>query len=222
MTTIFPVAKCPDFRAADDFTRASSPEKGHVILIDPHVSACATLAPSVALAEATPVDDAGFALLYERHLPGVYRFASSRVASREEAEDVTSEAFRAAWSSRRTYRGRGTFRAWLFCIVRRTLANHYRHRKPVSSLGLPDARRLPDAAPTPEEEALLEEERETARVLLRGLSDLQQEVLQLRFAADLTYPEIAVVIGKREEAVKKIAQRALEALRGRHRHAQTS
>jgi RNA polymerase sigma-70 factor (ECF subfamily) len=213
---------CPDFRAADDFTRASSPEKGHVTLIDPHVSACATLAPSIALAEATPADDAGFALLYERHLPGVYRFVSSRVASREEAEDVTSEAFRAAWTSRHAYQGRGTFRAWLFRIVRRTLADHYRHRKPASTLDWPDARHLTDASPTPEEEALLAEERETARVLLRGLSDLQQEVLQLRFAADLTYSEIAIVIGKREEAVKKIAQRALEALRGRHLNAQTS
>ena len=59
------------------------------------------------------------------------------------------------------------------------------------------------------------------RSLLAGLSDEQQEVLSLRFAAELTYAEIAQVIGKREEAAKKIAYRALEAIRGRTLNAQS-
>jgi RNA polymerase sigma-70 factor (ECF subfamily) len=190
-------------------------------VIDQPVNACATFAPAVLVSDEVPLDDDTFALLYERHLPGVYRYLSSRVASREEAEDLTSEAFRAAWTSRRAYTGRGTFRAWLFCIVRRTLADHYRGgRRPVAVLEDQLANRLPDDAPTPEEEALRQEQQRAARQLLAGLNAQQQEVLSLRFAAELTYPEIAIVIGKREAAVKKIAQRALEALRGRHLHAQ--
>lgn len=170
-----------------------------------------------------PLDGARFTLLYEQHLSAVYRYVSSRVGSREEAEDVTAEAFRAAWTSRATYRGRGTFRAWLFGIVRRTLADHYRRRTPpAASLEAETADLLPDSAPSPEEQALEREQQQRARGLLAELSPQQQEVLSLRFAADLTYPEIALVVGKREEAVKKIAQRALEVLRGRHIHAQPS
>src|SRR5215472_3021095 len=86
-------------------------------VIDQPVNACTSFAPTALSSDTTlPLDDDTFALLYERHLPGVYRYISSRVASHEEAEDLTSDAFRAAWTSRRAYRGRGTFRAWLFCI----------------------------------------------------------------------------------------------------------
>lgn len=187
-------------------------------MIDQSATACAPPGAAVLAADPVPLDGARFTLLYEQHLPGVYRYVSSRVGSREEAEDVTAEAFRAAWSSRGSYRGRGTFRAWLFGIVRRTLADHYRRRpaRPAAPLERETADLLPDSAPSPEEQALEQEQQQRAQGLLAALSPQQQEVLSLRFAADLTYPEIAIVIGKREEAVKKIAQRALEALRGRH------
>ena len=36
---------------------------------------------------------ASFERLYERHLEVVYRYVAGRVATREEAEDVTSDAF---------------------------------------------------------------------------------------------------------------------------------
>jgi RNA polymerase sigma-70 factor, ECF subfamily len=191
-------------------------QKGDVLLIEHFVRA----STSLPLAEAPPLDADAFALLYERHLPGVFRYISSRVGSADEAEDLTAEAFRAAWTSRRAYRGRGTFRAWLFSIVRRTVADHYRRRRPVSPLKAEVLASLSDTDLGPEDQAVRDEQHREARRLLDGLSALQQEVLSLRFAAELSYSEIAVVIGKREEAVKKIAQRALEAIRGRQLHAQ--
>jgi RNA polymerase sigma-70 factor (ECF subfamily) len=158
---------------------------------------------------------ADFALLYEQHLPSVYRYVASRVRTREEAEDLTSETFRQAWVNRRHYRGHGSFRAWLFAIVRRTLADHYRYRRqPVTPLEPGVARDLVDDMPSPEDHVVQDERELLVRELLAQLSAEQQEILSLRFAAELSYPEIAVVIGKREEAVKKIAYRALETLRG--------
>jgi RNA polymerase sigma-70 factor, ECF subfamily len=188
-------------------------------LLDHSLTACAPLS-SDRVAESPPLEADNFALLYQQHLPAVYRYLSSRVASPEEAEDLTAEVFRAAWTGRRGYHGRGSFRAWLFSIVRRTLADHYRHHQPASALEPEDAERLSDSAPSPEDEAVRQEQTQRARRLLASLSAAQQEVLSLRFAAELSYAEIAIVIGKREEAVKKIAQRALEAIRGRHLHAQ--
>jgi RNA polymerase sigma-70 factor (ECF subfamily) len=155
-----------------------------------------------------------FTLLYEQHLPAVYRYVAARVATREEAEDLTSDSFRQAWANRRTYRGRGSFRAWLFTIVRRTLAEHYRSRRPPAARLASDTDELlPDTTLSPEDHAVQNEREHFVRDLLARLSPEQREVLSLRFAAELTYAEIAVVIGKREDAVKKIAYRALEALR---------
>jgi|SRR5579871_5685992 len=180
-------------------------------------SAARTIAEPVAHA-----DD--FTLVYERHLPAVYRFVAARVATPEEAEDLTSEVFRQAWTNRRAYRGRGSFRAWLFTIVRRTLADHYRSRRPPATrldvAGGADLE-IADEMPSPEDHVVQDERALLVRTLLARLTPEQQEVLSLRFAAELSYAEIAVVIGKREDAVKKIAYRALDALRGstaEHQH----
>jgi RNA polymerase sigma-70 factor (ECF subfamily) len=141
---------------------------------------------------------------------------ASRAPSPEEAEDLTSEVFRRAWASRRSYQSNGSFRAWVFSIARRTVADHYRRWRPAAHLDSAVAARLLDQEPTPEDQALQQEHVRHAHRLLSGLSHEQQEVLTLRFVAELTYAEIAGVIRKREEAVKKIAYRALESIRGRN------
>jgi len=174
---------------------------------------CEELVPDDALAQRG--DAASFTELYERHLPAVYRYLVGRVRSREEAEDLTSDVFRHVWTSRHRFGGFGTFRAWLFTIVRRTLADHYRRHQPLERLGPAIAERVLDSALTPEDQVVKDERELLVRRLLAGLADEQQEILGLRFAAELTYAEIAVVIGKREHAVKKIAYRTLETLRGR-------
>jgi RNA polymerase sigma-70 factor (ECF subfamily) len=160
-------------------------------------------------------DAESFAILYQRHLQAVYGYLSSRLPSQVEAEDLTSDVFRRAWSSRRAYRAHGTFKAWIFTIVRRSLADHYRRQRQDGALLTEDADQVQDGGASPEDHAVQDERVREVRALLNGLSPQQREILQLRFAAELTYSEIAVVIGKREEAVKKIAYRALEALRGR-------
>jgi RNA polymerase sigma-70 factor (ECF subfamily) len=164
-------------------------------------------------------DASSFAELYERHLASVYRYMASRAPSREEAEDLASEVFHRAWASRGSYRSNGSFRAWIFGIARRTIADHYRRWRPATHLEPAVAALLLDQEPTPEDQVVQQEHVRQAHLLLSGLSDEQQEVLSLRFAADLTYAEIASVIRKREDAVKKIAYRALDSIRGRNANA---
>jgi RNA polymerase sigma-70 factor, ECF subfamily len=158
-------------------------------------------------------DAASFAVLYRRHLAAVYGYVAARLPSPQEAEDATSDVFRRAWSSRRAYRGHGTVRAWIFAIARRTLADHYRRHHAASPLETAAIHEADDEQISPEEWLIKNESTDTVRRLLEQLSPLQQEILRLRFAAELTYAEIAVVIGKREDAVKKITYRALETLR---------
>ena len=52
--------------------------------------------------------------------------------------------------------------------------------------------------------------------LVAALPPAKRELLALRFGADLSYAEIAGVIGKREGAVKKEMSRLLRQLRERH------
>src|SRR5438046_6427506 len=133
-------------------------------------------------------DAASFAVLYQRHVEAVYRYAAIRLRSPAEAEDVTSEVFRRAWGSRRAYRGRGTVRAWIFAITHRTLADHYRRRRDLPTLEDAAAiQEMVDEQASPEESLIATEAIHTARRLIAQMSPVQQEVLQLRFVSELTY-----------------------------------
>ncbi len=161
-------------------------------------------------------DTDSFVLLYRRHLKAVYGYAYARLINRQEAEDVASLAFERAWQSLPNYRPTGSFKAWLFTIAHRTLADHQRQRKPHPvPLGiLADV--LHDPAVGPEEASLVAEQLRVVLQIISGLSREQQEVITLRFMAELPYGEIAQVVGKRDAAVKMIAYRAIEEVRRRY------
>src|SRR5688572_6106214 len=57
--------------------------------------------------------------LFEEEMPAIYRYAYSRLGSREDAEEVTNQVFAEAWHGIKRYRDEGLpLRAWLFGIAR--------------------------------------------------------------------------------------------------------
>src|SRR5947208_6034664 len=74
------------------------------------------------LAERTPSDIYAFAELYRRYRRPVYRYVRART-DEVTAEDLTAQVFLKALRSAETFRGDGTYRAWLFRIARNTVAN---------------------------------------------------------------------------------------------------
>src|SRR3989338_7112153 len=69
-----------------------------------------------------------FGLLYDYYLPKIYRFVLLKVSQREEAEDLTHQAFLKAWESIAGYTDMGfPFGSWLYQISRNVLVAHYRH-----------------------------------------------------------------------------------------------
>jgi RNA polymerase sigma-70 factor (ECF subfamily) len=157
-------------------------------------------------------------LLYRRHFTPVYRYLYARLGSYEEAEDVAAEAWERVLTSLPGYRPTGPFRAWLFTIARRALADHYRHHRrhasqndPVPLDDLGQAFLDPDAGP--EERVIAHDEARRALLALSCLGDAQQEIITLRFMAGLPYAEIASIVGKSEASVKMMAYRALDELK---------
>jgi RNA polymerase sigma-70 factor (ECF subfamily) len=173
------------------------------------------LTPRAAFLEpaAAPAGVDAFADSYRLHVARVYAYVVARVGSREEAEDITSETFERALRSSRNVPARGSVDRWLLGIARRTAADHFRRRRPAEALGDQHARSLIDPAAGPEEVSVRREEVRAARVVLASLSDEQRDVLALRLIGELTYPDIAVVVGRSEAAVKKTAYRALMKIR---------
>src|SRR5574341_602728 len=66
--------------------------------------------------QATSSVDA-FAELYRRHVTRVYRYHMAHTGSVKDSEDLTSQTFMAALEGIRSYRGSGSFAAWIMGIA---------------------------------------------------------------------------------------------------------
>jgi len=153
-----------------------------------------------ALAMEAKTDPVVFGRLYDHYVQPVYRYLYSRVESVHEAEDLTSQTFITAYEALPKYRERGQFAAWLFQIARSKMNDHFRRSR--HEVELEAAERIAER-----EDALgqviQDEELTRLRSLISELDLDEQELIRLRYIAELSFAEMAELLGKREEAVKK-------------------
>jgi len=158
------------------------------------------------LIEAAKRDPAQFAELYTRNFHVVYAYVARRAASREEAEDLTSEVFHQALANLRRFEWRGApFAAWLIRIASNAIADRWRSRSRENADPLTDE---------PADESMSGiERRATLFRLVDGLPSDQRRVIVMRFAEQKSIREIAQQLQRSEGAVKQLQFRALEKLR---------
>ena len=120
---------------------------------------------------------------FREHRPTVYRYVRFRLATREAAEDVTSEVFMKALRALDRYDPtRASPRTWLLRIARNAVTDHLRSLRRRSSLHV-SLDRVPDLVadvPTQEERVLREERIEMILNANHGLRPADQEILSLR------------------------------------------
>ena len=160
--------------------------------------------------EELPVGES-FEALYRRTFPRVYGYVASLLRDRAAAEDVTAQVFERAYRKRRSFRAaRGSSEAWIFGIARNAALDELRKRKRRAGLHVD----LEDvSSPTPAEYAELALRRETVRAALMTLDAREQEIVALKFAAELANSEIAKVLRISESNAGTRLHRALEKLR---------
>ena len=166
------------------------------------------------LDEATLIERArrnpdAFAVLYQQYLPRVYRYLYLRLGNRHDSEDIASQVFIETLEGlgQNRYKENGCFPAWLFTIVRRRLVDFRRQRMPMPL----DERESSD--PDPLDQIQADENVKRLSSLLADLDEEKQEVLRLRFAAELSFAEIAALEKQSEAAVKMTVYRAIDWLR---------
>lgn len=163
---------------------------------------------------------AAFNSLVLRFQDAVFALVARMLGQREAAEDVTQEAFVAAWRHLGTFRG-GSFKSWLFTIAANRARDELRRgvRRPTTSLDAarddPDRADLdpPDRDPTPEGVAEQGEMRAALEAALRELPDDWREVVVLSDIHGMDYAEIAQATGVAVGTVKSRLSRARARLR---------
>jgi RNA polymerase sigma-70 factor (ECF subfamily) len=159
---------------------------------------------------AAKADPQGFAKLYDRYAPNIYRYLLSRLGNVAEAQDITSQTFLLAFEMFPRYRHTDYFSAWLFTIARNRYVDCLRRNK-----NRPEP--LPEGLGDPQEgllQQVIRSERCSAlRQRIRGLPEEEQEILRLRFVANLSFAEMASILKRKEDAVKKTVYRLLARLK---------
>ena len=149
--------------------------------------------------------------LYSAHWRPFVRLAALLTGDASVAEEIVQDAFVALYRRWHSLSDPAAALGYLRTTVVNGCRSRVRHR-------LVEERHRQPAAPAPggPEEAAVRAS-EDARVLaaLRTLPRRQQEVLVLRYYADLSEADIAAAIGVSRGSVKRHASRGLDALRER-------
>lgn len=147
--------------------------------------------------------------LHDTHGAALYDFARHLGLSDEQAADALQEAILRLWHELR----RGTVierpPAWLYRTLYRLAMDQHRWRHRLALL-------LPRLAPHRNDYAGPESsDRRTIWEAVDGLPPRQRHVLYLHFVADLTFEQIAGVVGISASATRTHASRGIASLRER-------
>lgn len=171
----------------------------------------------------TKRDPEAFAKIYDRHVEALYRFILLKVPSKEEAQDITAEAFTKVWQHVQTSQEITHIRGFLYRVARNLIVDFYRQRR-FTQLGLEDVTSEGDFPSSPQGVCLHDEGREKAVVEARAelsliadslgkLKDDYRDILTLRLIDRLSFHDIGKILEKSTGNVRVMYHRALKALK---------
>src|SRR5204862_7531518 len=166
-------------------------------------------------------DTGAFEQLIERHQSLVAGTVARMLGSNSDVEDIAQQVFIRVWKSARRYVPRAKFTTWLLKITRNLVFNELRRTKrhahvPLQSEPGAEDPPLKDEMNLAPDASLLELElQRTIEEAILQLPETQRLALVLRRYEQLSYEQIAEVLGLSVPAVKSVLFRARSELRTR-------
>lgn len=142
-----------------------------------------------------------FAKLMERYRDSIYFMVLKMVHNRDDAEDLTQEAFSKAFNSLSNYSAEYAFSTWLFKIATNNCIDFIRKKRlQTTSLdsstitnedGESPTIAVPDYNPNPEQSIIKEQRAARIREVIEKLSPKYKQLIEMRYFDELSYEEIA-------------------------------
>jgi RNA polymerase sigma-70 factor (ECF subfamily) len=162
---------------------------------------------------AQALDEAALCSLFDKYYPKIYNYGLIQLQEAHAAEDLASDVMLKVLESIPKYRSRGVpLSAWVFRIARNRIVDIRRRGSRRREVGLTDT--FVDGSSTAPHSAV-EKALDYGQVslALSHLTQVQEQVIVLRFLKDLDVATVAQIIGRSESAVKSLQFRALTSLR---------
>lgn len=161
-------------------------------------------------------DHAAIEKLHNRYVDRIFNFIYSQTNNYHDSEELLQDVFYKTATRLHQFKGRSSFKTWIFKIARNVVIDYYRHRSTRKDVAV-------------EEDTLenISTEESAEHIVLRNLhmDEVMQTinqlpihyktVLHLRFIEDFSLKETAETMGRTVFSVKALQHRARKALSGR-------
>ena len=161
-----------------------------------------------------------FEVLVERYKQRAYRIAFGFTRDREEAKDLSQDAFLHAFTHLNSFDKRASFYTWFYRVLVNLCLDHHRRKGkiPWESLDEKTERgngldKIATPSPSPDQQAIKEETSRRIGAALAELSPKQRAVFLLRNHEGLPIRQIADMMKAAEGTVKAHLHRAVMALK---------
>jgi RNA polymerase sigma-70 factor, ECF subfamily len=152
-----------------------------------------------------------WAEIYDAYYKKLFRYCYARCGSEATAADLASKVYLEALEGIDKYEYRGKpLLAWFYRIAHNVVVDHLRTRE---REGRAFERVASFQSPHSADPAEDVDNKHDVRSAMAGLTEEQQQVIELRYYGGLTTAEIAVAMEKTERAVYSLEVRALGGLR---------
>jgi RNA polymerase sigma-70 factor (ECF subfamily) len=172
-------------------------------------------------------DSTAFTELVRRYGSGVLGYLTKICGRPELAEDLFQETFKRVHEKAHTLRG-NRFKPWLFKIATNVAVDGLRRRSQLQVVSLNQRADCPgdsceelgttvaaNGCPEPSENAIMAEQKQQVRCAIESLPERQRTTLVLAYYQQLSYREVADVLGCTIGTVKMQMYRALKTLAGK-------
>ncbi len=162
-----------------------------------------------------------YQILLERYRSPIFHMMLKMVNNREDADDLTIEAFGKAFDKLSSYTPRYAFSTWLFRIAINNGIDHIRKKRlhmlsidePIDGESSTDySHSIPSYTLDPEQDFIRDQRLQLMRDLLGRLSGKYRLMIELRYFEELSYEEIATELDIPLGTVKAQLFRAKEVL----------
>jgi RNA polymerase sigma-70 factor (ECF subfamily) len=155
----------------------------------------------------------GFVETYKQYYPRLFAYIYARVGNAHQSEDIVSDVFERVYLKLDSLRDRDAMATWLFTIARNAIVSHVRKYSRETVVGHDVMRELLPATASVESEVMHREDLAGITRAVRTFSQREQDIIALKFDAELANAQIARVMGLTEQNVRVIIFRTIRKLR---------
>jgi RNA polymerase sigma-70 factor (ECF subfamily) len=156
--------------------------------------------------------------LYDELSGKVYGFFFTRTSRKEIAEDLSQDIFvRLVEKIDGFDEAKGKFPVWFWQMARNMLVDHYRTKKEITFSAFEEEEvEAMSITGTPNIDDRLHYQK--VQTFLKGMSDEERGLFELRYVAEMPYNEIGKILGKSEGALRVAALRIKEKIKKELKH----